>query len=83
MNESNSGQVGHEEKIGDLSNVNEPNVYDPYLMGGIGLICLPQVKGNDVFHMVSTMLQLFQLKGFFSGFANDDSHEYIIKLFNV
>lgn len=51
MNGSNGSQVGHQDDIGNLTDVSES-----HLMGDIGDIRFPSAEGNAVLHITSTIL---------------------------
>ena len=57
-NINNASQVGHQNYIGNIYDVNEPHANDPHNMGGICFIFLPLAEGNTVFHIKNIAFQL-------------------------
>lgn len=62
--------IGNHDDIDNLNDINEPHASDSHLIGGIGVIHLPSAVWNVVFYIMSTMVQLLQLKGIFSLFGS-------------
>lgn len=77
VNGSNTSQLGHQDNIVNLNDVNEAQLV------GVGAINSPLVVGNTVFHMNSIMLKILQMKGFFEGLAHKDSYEHILNIVDV
>lgn len=50
----------HCDYIKTLNDVNVINASNPHLMGPLCAIYFPKVKGNAIFHITTTMLQLLQ-----------------------
>lgn len=71
FNGINGIQIGQQHHIGNLHDVKKPNAIDYHLMGGNFAFRLQLVEGNAVFHIMSTMLQLFELKGHFNGLTHE------------
>lgn len=68
----NGSQVGHEDDIINLNNLNEPNGNDLHLISRIGSIRLQPAEGNVVIHIARTMLYILLLQVLFDGLSHED-----------
>lgn len=78
VNGSNGIQVGHQDNIGNLNDVSMSpiswEVFEPSVYPSRGKCSVPHK---------STMLQLLQLKGLFSGLAHEDPHEHLLNFVDM
>uniref|UniRef100_M1DC62 Uncharacterized protein n=1 Tax=Solanum tuberosum TaxID=4113 RepID=M1DC62_SOLTU len=50
VNGSNGSQVGHEDDIGNLNDVQEPSINGPHLMEGVGCANLEEVNFKALYN---------------------------------
>uniref|UniRef100_M1DE24 Uncharacterized protein n=1 Tax=Solanum tuberosum TaxID=4113 RepID=M1DE24_SOLTU len=77
VNGSNASQLGNNDDIGNLHDVNEDQ------LGSACVIRLPTTVGNAVFYVTNSMLQLLQMKGLFGGLAHEDPYDHIRNFVDV
>lgn len=83
MNDNNGRIIGNHDDIDNFNDINELHASNSHLISGIGVVFLPSVVWNVVFYIISTMLQLFQLKGILSLFSHENPYEHIRNFVDV